>query len=65
MLEKDILLGDEIYGTDVPEEMEGKLFHYQVQGCDNRTKKFTAQYNYLAYIALNLDVALFLSLLRP
>lgn len=44
LLEKDILLGEEIYGTDVPEEMEGKLFHYVVQGYDNRTKKFSAQY---------------------
>ena len=44
LIDKDILLGEEIYGNRVPEDMVGKLFHYQVTGYDSRTKKFTAAY---------------------
>jgi hypothetical protein len=39
LIDKDILLGEEIYGNRVPEDMVGKLFHYQVTGYDSRTKK--------------------------
>jgi hypothetical protein len=30
LLDKELLLTDEIYGKDVPEEMQGYLFHYTV-----------------------------------
>ena len=39
LIDKDILLGEEIYGNRVPEDMVGKLFHFQVTAYDSRTKK--------------------------
>ena len=39
LIDKDILWGEEIYVNQVPEDMVGKLFHYQVTGYDSRTKK--------------------------
>ena len=44
LMDKDILLDEGIYGENVPEEMVGKLFHYQITGYDGRSKRFTAQY---------------------
>ena len=44
LIDKDILLGEEIYENAVPEDMIGKLFHYQITGFDRQTKKFSAQY---------------------
>ncbi len=44
MLDKELLLTDEIYGKNVPEETQGYLFHYMVTACFTDTKTFCVTY---------------------
>ncbi len=44
LLDKELLLTDEIYGKNVPEEMQGYLFHYTVTAYFTDTKTFYVTY---------------------
>jgi hypothetical protein len=44
LLDKELLLTDEIYGKNVSEEMQGFLFHYTVTAYSTDTKTFCVAY---------------------